>query len=93
METNRKVVIVSALLIALFVLLLWSPWVTDEYAVAQVTQFLGDPDAQIEYLGHDVAVKDIPKEVVWTAFGKEVIFPGDCGFCVSLFGIYMMWTV
>ncbi len=90
METERKALIAIAVCIGIFVLILWSPWITDEYAITQVTQFLGGPDALTLYNGNMVAVKDIPKIVSWAPFGKEVWFSGERSYTVGIFGVFMI---
>jgi len=37
------------------------------------------------YLGQDMAVKDIPLEVGWFPFGRYVIFLGETGCFVSFY--------
>lgn len=92
METGKKALIGIAICLGIFALLLWSPWVTEDYAIAKVTQFLGGPNALTLYGGNMVTVKDIPMTVSWTAFGKEVSFDGERGFSVGTFGIFGFWV-
>jgi hypothetical protein len=66
--------------------LAWAPWVTDEYAVSKVVEKLGGSEARFNYLGQDIAVKDIPKQVSWLPFCRYVVFPGEAGWVVSFYG-------
>ncbi len=68
------------------VLLIWAPWMTNEFAVGRVVQKLGGQEATFHYLNHDMAVKDIPKQVSWIPFGRYVTFPGEAGWFVSFYG-------
>ncbi len=77
----------TILTIVLIVLLLvWAPWITDDYAINKVVEKLGGPDTRFTYLGQDMAVKDIPIEVGWWPFGRYVTFPSEAGWFVSLYG-------
>jgi hypothetical protein len=62
---------------ALVLVVMWAPWITDEYAINQVVDMLGGPDARFEYLGENMAVKDVPKSVVWMPFARAVYFPSE----------------
>jgi hypothetical protein len=73
MKTLTKVVLAVAVVVVF--LLVWAPWVTDDYAIGRVVENLGGPDARFDYLGQDIAIKDVPKEVGWLPFGKFVTFP------------------
>lgn len=77
-----------AVVLAIFVVLLpaWAPWITDDFAVSKVVEKLGGPEARFNYLGHDMAVKDIPKEVHRLPFGRYVTFPGEAGWFVTFWG-------
>jgi hypothetical protein len=77
-------VLVSAGLI--FLLILWAPWITDDYAINRVAEILGGPETCFNYLGEDMAIKDIPKEVSWFPFGRYVTFPGEAGWLVNFYG-------
>jgi len=78
-----KLIVVAVIIITLIA---WAPWITDDYAVSKVVEKLGGPEARFNYLGGDVAVKDIPKEVSWFPFSKYVVFPGEAGWFVSFYG-------
>jgi len=78
-----KLIVVAVIIITLIA---WAPWITDDYAVSKVVEKLGGPEACFNYLGEDVAVKDIPKEVSWFPFSKYVVFPGEAGWFVSFYG-------
>jgi len=77
-------VLVSAGLI--FLLILWAPWITDNYAINRVVETLGGPETHFNYLGEDMAIEDIPKEVSWFPFGRYVTFPGEAGWLVNFYG-------
>ena len=74
------------LAIGLLLLLVWAPWITDDYAINKVVEKLGGPDTRFNYLGQDMAVKDIPIEVGWFPFGRYVTFPSEAGWFVSFIG-------
>jgi hypothetical protein len=78
----------TAIVLAVFVVFLsaWAPWITDNYAVSEVVEELGGPEARFNYLGQDMAVRDIPKEVYWLPFGRYVTFPGEAGWFVTFWG-------
>jgi hypothetical protein len=84
MKTLTKVVL--AVVVVVVFLLVWAPWVTDDYAIGRVVEKLGGPDARFDYLGQDMAIKDVPKEVSWLPFGRFVTFPGEAGWFVSFYG-------
>jgi hypothetical protein len=67
-------------------LVVWSPWITKNYAINRVVVKLSGAETRYNYLGQDMAVKDIPKEVVWFPFGRYVYFPGEAGWFVSFYG-------
>lgn len=83
MKTKTKVVI---LIVVIFFLLFWAPWITNDYAINKVVEKLGGPETRFNYLGQDMAIKDIPKEVGWFPFGRYVTFPGEAGWFVSFYG-------
>ena len=83
MKTTSKIVIIAV--VAVVVLLVWAPWITNDYAVNKVAEKLGGPDAHFNYLHQDMAVKDIPKQVDWFPFGRFVTFPGEAGWFVSFY--------
>ncbi|MBM4400334.1 MAG: hypothetical protein FJ045_00080 [Crenarchaeota archaeon] len=84
MKTLNKVVL--AVVIVVVFLLVWAPWVTDDYAIGRVVEKLGGPDTRFRYLNQDMAIKDVPKEVSWLPFGRFVTFPGEAGWFVSFYG-------
>ncbi len=65
---------------------MWSPWITDDYAINRVVEILGGPKVRFNYLGEDMSVKDVPKEVGWLPFGRYVTFPGEAGWFVNFYG-------
>jgi hypothetical protein len=82
MKTLTKVV----LAVVVVFLLVWAPWVTDDYAIGRVVEKLGGSETRFSYLGQDMAIKDVPKEVSWLPFGRFVTFPGEAGWFVSFYG-------
>ena len=87
MEKRAKLVIITAVIaFVVIVVFAWAPWVKDDYVVDKVVEKLGGPDSRFSYLGQDLAVKDIPKEVSWLPFGRYVTFPGEAGWYVSFYG-------
>ena len=77
--------IISILVGALF-LLVWAPWITDDYAIDKVVERLGGPDTRFDYLGEELAVRDVPKSVSWAPFGRYVTFPSEAVWFVSFYG-------
>jgi hypothetical protein len=61
--------------VVIFGMFVWSPWVTNEFAVSQVKQYLGSNTI-------------VYQKVVWIAFGKEVILPNGQGYYVGSFGVF-----
>jgi hypothetical protein len=51
-----------------------------------VVEILGGPETRFNYLGEDMAIKDIPKEVSWFPFGRYVTFPREAGWLVNFYG-------
>lgn len=84
MKTKIKAILLIA--VAIVFLLAWAPWISDDYAINKVIEKLGDAETRFNYLGQDMAVKDIPKEVGWFPFGRYVAFPGEAGWFVSFYG-------
>jgi len=82
----RIIIKLIVVVVIIFAVLAWAPWVTDEYAVSKVVEKLGGPEARFNYLGQDIAVKDIPKQVSWLPFCRYVVFPGEAGWFVSFYG-------
>ena len=82
----KKIIAILTVAGSIFLLFLWAPWVTDEYAVRKVVEKLGGPGASFDYLGVDIPIQDIPKHVNWYPFGRFVSFPGEAGWVVTLFG-------
>ena len=66
-------------LIFILMLLVWAPWIIDDYAINKVVEKLGGPENRYNYLGQDMAIKDIPKIVSWFPFGRFVYFPSEAG--------------
>ena len=83
---NRRVKTIILTIAGILFLLVWAPWVTDDYAINKVVERLGGPDTRFNYLGQDMAVKDVPKVVGWWPFGRYVTFPGEAGWFVSFYG-------
>jgi len=84
MRTTIKAIVVVAVLVT--ALLVWAPWITNDFAVNKVIEKIGGSDARFYYLNQDMAVKDIPKQVNWFPFGRYVVFPGEAGWFVSFYG-------
>jgi len=84
MKTKITLLITAASLVVL--LMLWAPWITDDYSINQVVEKLGGPDAHFNYLVEDTALKDIPKQVSWLPFGRYVTFPSEAGWFVTFYG-------
>ena len=83
---KKKTIALLAGATLFFLLLVWAPWVTDDYAISRVVEKLGGPEARFNYLGEYMAVKDVPKEVGWLPFCRYVTFPGEAGWFVNLYG-------
>ena len=79
-------VTVSLLIVAVVSLLAWAPWITYDFAVSRVVEKLGGQEAHFNYLGQEMAIKDIPKQVGWLPFGRYVTFSGEAGWFVSFYG-------
>ena len=73
-------------IVGILILLVWAPWITDDYAIDKVVERLGGSDTRFNYLGEEMAVEDIPKVVGWFPFGRYVTFPGEAGWFVSFYG-------
>ncbi len=88
MRVNRRVVVlvVVAVAVAAVGLLAWAPWLSDDYVVECVVEKLGGSDVHFNYLGEDMAIKDIPKKVSWFPFGRYVTFSGEADWFVSFYG-------
>lgn len=74
------------LVVAILGVLAWAPWITEEYAINKVAEKLGGPDSRFNYLGEEVTVKEVPKNVVWFPFVKAVYFPSEAMFIVTFYG-------
>jgi len=83
---NKRVKTIILTLVFLSLLLAWAPWITDDYALNKIVEKLGGPDTRFNYLGQDMAVKDIPIKVGWVPFGRYVTFPSEAGWFVSFYG-------
>jgi len=83
-KTKNIAIIITA--ISILFILFWAPWITDKYAINKVVEKLGGPDTRFNYLGQDMAVKDIPNAVSWFPFGRFVYFPSEAGWFVSVYG-------
>ena len=84
MKSKNRIALIITLLVVL--LLAWAPWITDNYAISKVVEKLGGPDARFNYLGQEMAVKDVPTEVHWLPFCRFVTFPGEAGWFVTFWG-------
>jgi hypothetical protein len=84
MKARTRLIIGAALLVGF--VLAWAPWITDNYAIDRVVEKLGGPETRFTYLGEDMALKDVPKEVYWVPFGRFVTFPSEAGWFVTFYG-------
>ena len=82
----RSIIKLIFIVVILTFVLAWAPWITDDYAVDKVVEKLGGSEAGFDYLGQNMVVKDIPKQVIWLPFYKYVVFPGEAGWFVSFYG-------
>ena len=57
---NERVRTVILTIVIILLLLVWAPWITNDYAINKVVEKMGGPDIRFDYLGQDMAVKDIP---------------------------------
>jgi len=73
-------------LIAVLAIFAWSPWLTDSFAISAVTENLGGPDQEYDYIGVMTPVSDIPKNVVRVPFAMLVYFPGEAMYIVTFWG-------
>ena len=78
MKNHRPLVIVTVTAFAVLVILAWAPWVTNDYVIGKVVGKLEGPDTRFNYLGQDLAIKDIQKKS-WLPFGRYVVFPAEAG--------------
>ncbi|TFH00037.1 hypothetical protein E4H12_00580 [Candidatus Thorarchaeota archaeon] len=86
---HRGMIIAVFIVIGIFA---WSPWLTDSYAISAVTENLGGPDQEYNYIGEMIPVSDIPKNVVRVPFGLLVYFPrGLCTLSPSGDGYYRVF--
>ena len=83
---NKRGKIIILIIVLILLLLVWAPWITSDYAINKVVEKLGGPETRFDYLGQDMAVKDIPKVVRWFPFGRYVYFPSEAGWFVSFYG-------
>jgi len=87
MKTKVKAMILVAA-ITVF-LLVWAPWITDDYAINKVIESLGGPETSFNYLGGEMLVKDIPKKVVWLPFVRAIYFPSEAVWFVTFYGAFI----
>ena len=73
-------------LLAVLAIFAWSPWLTDSYAISAVTENLGGPDQEYDYIGVMTSISDIPKNVVRVPFAILVYFPGEAMYIVTFWG-------
>ncbi|MBI2148664.1 hypothetical protein HYU23_03210 [Candidatus Woesearchaeota archaeon] len=83
MKNKFKIILILAIL---FLLLAWSPWITKNYAINKVTNKLGGPNKNFNYLGENMQIKDVPKYVLWLPFVKAVYFPSEAVWFVTFYG-------
>ena len=82
---RRRTMAILAAAGLVFSLFFWAPWITSEYAISRVVDKLGGPEARFNYLGEDMVVKDVPKQVVWLPFCRYFPFPGEAGWFVNFY--------
>jgi hypothetical protein len=82
----KLIIIAAAITVSFTFMFAWAPWLTDDYVIDKVIEKLGGPSIIFNYLGQDLAVKHVPKEVSWLPFGRYVTFPGEAGWYVSFYG-------
>ena len=87
MALQRRRIVVIAATIASLPLLAWCPWITDDYAIKRAVEHVGGEDAKFNYLGDEMAVKDIPKVVIGYPFFKAVYFPSEAVWFVTFTGL------
>jgi hypothetical protein len=85
--TKKRIVVSSVFL--LVALTAWAPWLTDDFAIAQVSDKLGGPDRQYNYLGKVMPLTNVPKSVVRIPFGALVYFPSEAVYFVTFFGLVL----
>ena len=83
---KNKTKIILAIIILVLILLAWAPWITDSYAINKVTKKLGGNDAKFNYLGEEMTIKEVPKNVGWFPFGRSVGFPSEAVWFVTFYG-------
>jgi hypothetical protein len=88
MSLSKKRIVVSAVFL-LVALTAWAPWLTDDFAIAQVVTKLGGPDRQYNYLGEVMPLRNVPKSVVRIPFGALVYFPSEAVYTVTFFGLVL----
>ena len=75
----------AILIMGIFIILAWAPWITEERAIELVTDHLGG-ETPYNYLGDTIMVKDVPKTFVKLPFIALVYFPGEAVYIVTFFG-------
>jgi len=85
---TKKRIVVSAVFL-LVTLTAWAPWLTDDFAIAQVVDKLGGPNRQYNYLGEVMPLRNVPKSVVRIPFGALVYFPSEAVYLVTFFGLVL----
>jgi hypothetical protein len=83
---SRRQGMLIILLIAVLGIFAWSPWLTETYAISAVTENLGGPDQDYDYLGNTIPIRDVPKNSVRVPFAYLVYFPGEAMYIVTFWG-------
>lgn len=83
---KRKTKIFLTIVILVLILLAWTPWITNKYAINKVIEKLGGDEIQLSYLGKNMPIKDIPKKITWFPFARFVTFPSEAGWFVTFYG-------
>ncbi len=85
MDSVEKRRLRAILILGLFVILAWAPWITEDRANELVTSHLGG-ETPYNYLGETILVKNIPRSFVKLPFIALVYFPGEAVYIVTFFG-------
>jgi hypothetical protein len=84
---NRRKILITSAAFVFILIMAWSPWITEKYAVDLVTDHLESENDTYDYLGNLTKIEDIPKTSVKIPFGVLVYLPGEAVFFVIFFGI------
>ncbi|MHA2289222.1 MAG: hypothetical protein ACXABG_10600 [Promethearchaeota archaeon] len=85
MDSAQKRRTRAILILGIFMIFAWAPWITEERAFKLVTDHLGG-ETPYNYLGETTLVKNVPKSFVKLPFIALVYFPGEAVYIVTFFG-------